>query len=356
MNKVFGLLFLSLLIISFPALSADTSLPSVVIVTTGGTIAEKADPKTGAAVPAVSGDELVGAVPGLSKIANIRVENFMNIDSSQMTPEIWAKLSRRVDEILKDPEVAGVVVTHGTDTMAVGAYFLELTLTPDKPVVFVGAMRDASDVSPDGPANLLNAVIQVCSKNAHGWGVTVTLNQFVNSARNVMKTETTNVQTFTSGEKGFLGYITGGKVLRYNDLRCRQKLPLPGTLTRVDLLTTFAGDDGAFIRHAVDRGAEGIVIEGVGAGNVNKKVFQAVQYALGKGVEVVVTSRVPLGGVYPIYGDEGGGASLVKIGAILSGDLKGGKARILLMLAEAKYRGDREKIAAVFQECGGASE
>ncbi|MFA5159328.1 MAG: asparaginase [Candidatus Omnitrophota bacterium] len=332
---------------AFPAFS-QAELPTVAIVTTGGTIAEKLDPKTGGAVPAVSGKDLLEAVPGLSKIANIKVVEFSNIDSSQMTPEMWGRLSETVDGILADPAIKGVVVTHGTDTMAEGAYFLDLTLKSDKPVVFVGAMRDASDLSPDGPANILNAVIQVCSEEAKGWGVTVTLNQYINSARDVRKTNSTNVQTFDSGEKGYLGYIVMNKVMRYNDPRPRQKLPLPSALPKVALLTTFAGDDGAFVRNAVDQGARGIVIEGVGAGNVNAQVYGAVKYALGKGVAVVITTRVYHSGVWPMYGDQGGGAMLEKTGAILGGDLTGPKARILLMLALAQAEGGPAELKNYF--------
>lgn len=323
-------------------------LPNVVIVTTGGTIAETKDPKTGAAIPTVSGDDLIAAVPGLSKIANIDVVNFSNIDSSQMTPEIWAKLSKTVDDILKNPKVTGVVITHGTDTMSEGAYFLDLTLTGDKPVVFVGSMRDASDLSPDGPANILNAVTQVCSKEARNWGVTVTLNQYICSARDVRKTQTTNVQTFNSGEKGYLGYISMGKVYRFNEALHRQKIPLPENLPNVVLITEYAGSDGSLVKYAVDSGAKGIVVEGVGAGNVNAKTYEAIKYALSKGIPVVVTSHVYNGAVYPIYGDPGGGATLEKDGAILAGDLISPKACILLMLALPYVNGDNNKLMEIF--------
>lgn len=341
----------------FPAI-ADTAnktaerpaLPDVVIVTTGGTIAEATDPRTGAAIPTLTGDALIAAVPGLAKIANIKVVNFSNIDSSQMTPDIWAKLSKKVDEVLKDPKVAGVVVTHGTDTMVEGAYFLDLTLAGKKPVVFVGAMRDATDLSADGPANILNAVTQVCSKEAQGWGVTVTLNQYICSARDVRKTQTTNVQTFDSGEKGYLGYICMGKVHRFNESLHRQKLPLPDKLPNVVLISEYAGTDGSLLRYAVDSGADGIVIEGVGAGNVCSKTYDSIKYALKKGIPVVVTTRVYNGAVYPIYGDEGGGATLEKAGVILAGDLTSSKARILLMLAIPHAKGDANKIREIFRQ------
>ncbi len=328
---------------------AQAELPTVAIVSTGGTIAEKVDPKTGGAVPALSGKDLTSAVPGLGKLANIEVTNFCNIDSSQMSPEIWANLSKKVDEVLADPRVKGAVITHGTDTMAEGAYFLDLTLKSDKPVVFVGAMRDASDLSPDGPANIYNAVLQVLSDEAKDWGVTVTLNNYINSARDVRKTNSVNVQTFLSGEKGYLGYISMGKVLRYNDRLDRQKFPLPEKLPKVVLLQTYSGADGSLLRYAVDQGAEGIVIEGVGAGNVNAEVFKAVQYALKKNVAIVLTTRVYYGGAFPIYGDQGGGRTMQEAGVIMGGNLTGPKARILLIMALPEVKSDNSKLQKYFK-------
>ena len=341
--------FIIAALIIFLSFSVFADLPKVVIVTTGGTIAEKTDPKTGSAVPAVSGDDLIKAVPGLEKIANIEVVNFSNIDSSQMTPEMWANLSKKVDEILKRSDVKGVVVTHGTDTMAEGAYFLDITVQSDKPVVFVGAMRDASDLSPDGPANIMNAVIQASSEEAKSWGVTVTLNQYINSAREVRKTETTNVQTFESGEKGYLGYIAMGKVIKFNERPRVRKFKIPEKLPNVVLLSDYAGADGSLIDYAISSGVDGIVIEAVGAGNVNELVFKAIEKALKKKIPVVITTSVYYGSVEPVYGDEGGGAMLKKSGAILAGDLATEKARLLLMLAIPEAKGNTEKLKKFFE-------
>lgn len=320
----------------------NPDLPTVVVVSTGGTIAEKTDPKTGAAVPALSGPELVKAVPDLLKVANLKVISFSNVDSSRIAPELWQSLSAVVSSILKDPKVKGVVVTHGTDTMAEGSYFLDLTVSVNKPVVFVGAMKDASDPHSDGPANLYNAVIQVCSPDAKNWGVTVTMNQYVNSARAVRKTNTTNIQTFESGEKGYLGYISEGKVFRLNDRLRRQLLPLPKKLPRVDIVMSYSGADGSLLRHAVDSGAKGIVVQGVGAGNVNPDIYEAIKYAINKKVAVVVTTDVYYGWVTPVYGGQGGGATLKKAGAVMGGDLSARKARILLMLALPQVSGMAE--------------
>lgn len=339
-----------LLLFSFVITSAapGTELPLVWVVSTGGTIAEKIDPATGAAVPAVSGADLIKAVPGLQKVARIKVFPLCNIDSSHMTPEIWRQLALKVNELLADPGVKGVVVTHGTDTMAEGAFFLELTVTSRKPVVFVGAMRNASELSPDGPANIMNAVLQVCSDAATDWGVTVTLNNYVNSAWHVKKTQSTNLQTFVSGPYGYLGYIIMGKVQRNNDQPRTLKFPIPDKLPKVISLTTFAGDDGSLIRRAIEEGARGLVIEGVGSGNVNPDVAGAIKEALGKKIPVIITTRVEWGGVVPAYGDVGGGEYLQKMGAVLGGQLDVFKARLLLMLALAQKDFSVDKLKTYF--------
>lgn len=341
--------FMTILLIAAwaPPSPAAGRPPLVVVVTTGGTIAQCTDPQTGTLVPAVSGDKLVRAVPGLDKLARVEVQEFCNIDSSHMTPAKWAALSRKLASILARPEVAGVVVTHGTDTMAEGAFFLDVTLRSEKPVVLVGSMRGASELSPDGPANIYGAVLQAASPLARGWGVTVTLNQYVWAARCVRKTRTNTVQTFNCGWRGFLGSIMGGKLRRLHGRPAQPHLPLPQRLAKVTLLTTFAGDDGAMIRAAVGQGARGIVLEALGEGNVDPEVFAAVKEALAAKVAVVITSRVPYEPVRAGYGDVGGGKQLEEAGAIMSRELRGPKARLLLMLALPQVK-DPAKLRALF--------
>ena len=340
------ILFLSFYIVP---LSAAQTLPKVVIVTTGGTVAMKYDSATGGVVPAVSGKDLIEAVPGIDKIANLQTVEFCNIDSSHMTPTLWRDLSKKVQSILSRPDVNGVVVTHGTDTMAEAAFFLETVLKSRKPVVFVGAMRSASDLSSDGPANIYNAVLQVTSPNAQEWGVTLTMNQYINSARHVRKTNTTNVQTFNSGEYGYLGYIVGDKVVKFNSIETKKKLAIPTKIPLVRVFTTYAGDDAKPIIESIDNGVKGLVIEGVGAGNVNKEVFSAIKYAISKKVPVVVSSRVANGAVYALYGDEGGGSSLIKAGAFLAGDLTTDKARLLLLIALAQPDMTHDRLKRLFE-------
>ena len=175
-------------------------LPTVAIIATGGTIAMKIDPATNAPVPALSGEDLISAVPKLKEIANVKVIEFSNVPSDYMGPDLWPGLVRKVDEVLADPAITGAVISHGTDTLDQTAYFLDLAVRSDKPVVAVGAQRNASDWDTDGPRNLLNAVRQVTSEKARGMGVTITMNNYINAARDARKTHTSNVQTFTSGD------------------------------------------------------------------------------------------------------------------------------------------------------------
>lgn len=309
----------------------SSQLPNVTVVLTGGTILEVNNAQ-GVSVPATSVEDILNVIPEIKHIANIHLIPFSNIDSSQMTPELWKKLSVVVNEAIQNSDTKGVVVVHGTDTMAEGAYFLDLTVNTNKPVVFVGAMRNASNPYSDGPLNLINAITQVVSDNSQNWGVTVTLNNYIHSARFVRKTESTNVQAFSSGNQGILGYIVERKILRVNNRSYREILPIPKILPKIDLIEDYSGFDGSFIRYAADHGADGIVVDGFGSGNVNAEVFKAIEYAINKGIAVVITTRVFSGGVFPLYGDLGGGKSLQEAGAIVAGDLPAPKARLLLML------------------------
>lgn len=307
-------------------------LPTIAVIFTGGTISQMPD-HNGILVSALSGVELVRNHPVIRDIARIKLVEYSNIDSIQMHPSHWLQISKIANNFLRQPDIAGVVIVHGTDTMVEGAYFLDLTIDSKKPVVFTGAMKDAANNSFDGIANLYDAMMQAISKEAYNWGVTITLNQYVNSARDVYKMHSTNRQAFCSGEKGYLGYIERGKVRRFRDRIDKLYIPLPKEqLAEVALIKTYAGDDGSLLSAAVAAKFQGIVIEGFGSGSVNLSVSKAINYAISKKTPVVVTSETCNGGVDPVYGSAGGSAALKKLGAILGEDLSGNKARLLLML------------------------
>ncbi len=338
-------------IVAASDVKADT-LPLVAVVSTGGTIAEKIDPATGAAVPALSGADLMEAVPGASSIARIKLVEYSNIDSSQMTPALMLGLAHKVQALADDPEISGIIVTHGTDTMEETCYFLDLVLQTDKPVVFVGAQHNASDPSPDGPANLANALVQAVSPKARGMGVTVNMNQYVCAAQDVRKTNTDNLMTFKSEDAGFLGYVDFGKFRPYRRPADHLSFPLPpkdSVIPEVMLFTLYAGADGRYIRLAVDSGAKGIVVAGFGLGNVNASVYEAIRYARSKNLPVVVSSRCYNGRTYPVYGGPGGGKTMADDNVIFSGGRIPSKSRILLLLALMQTN-DIQQIRTYFQD------
>ena len=228
-------------------------LPTVALLATGGTIASRQDPTKGGYAPALSGEDLVSAVPAIKKIAQIQVEQISNIPSQDITPEIWVRLASRVNDLLAQPEVAGVVVTHGTNTLEETAYFLDLATTGAKPVILVGAQRAASDPDSDGPRNLLDAVRVAVSSEAVAKGVMVVMNGQINAARDVTKTNTNRVETFRGLEFGELGTVDAEKVRFYRAPLRRQTLPLdPRTqLPRVDIVPSYAGADGLLVRALV---------------------------------------------------------------------------------------------------------
>jgi L-asparaginase len=323
--------------------------PKIAVVATGGTIAMKLDPTTHAPVPALSGEDLVSAVPKLKDIATIKVTEFSNVPSDYMGPDRWPALSRKIDEILADPEIRGAIVLHGTDTLDQTAYFLDLTLKSEKPVVLVGAQRNASDWDADGSRNLLNAARQILADGSTGAGVTVTLNHHINAAREVRKTHTSNVETFNSGDAGFLGYVDEDRVIFSRKSLRRQTLPLPERMPRVDLVSMYAGADGSQVRHAAATGAEAIVVEAYGWGNMNAEMHDAIVDVIAKGVPVIVATKVYNGRALPVYGFKGGGNTLLKAGAVFADDLTPDKARILTLIALPASK-DRAALQALFDK------
>ena len=308
--------------------------PVCQVITTGGTIAMKIDPVRNAPVPALSGDDLLASVPELTKVTRVRVEGLFNIPSNYINPELWITLQRSVVNALANDEVAGVVITHGTDTMEETAYFLDLTVPGEKPIVLVGAQRNASERDSDGPRNLLNAARLCVSSEARGRGVMIAMNGQVNAAREARKTHTSDVETFKSGDAGFLGVVDQDRVVFYRAPARRLQVTLTGgPLPRVEIVPMYAGADGTLLRAAVAAGAKGVVVQALGWGNVNVPLYNAIKEAVGRGVVVVISTRVPNGRVLPVYGFEGGGKTLKDAGAIFADDLSPQKARILLMLA-----------------------
>ena len=334
------------------ALWGQDPLPTVVVLSTGGTIASTRGQREEGFSSSLSGEQLVAAVPGLDRVARVEVQNVANVGSTNLTPVLWLELHRRATEALARREVAGVLVTHGTDTMEETAYFLDLTVPGAKPVVLVGAMRAATEPDADGPRNLLDGARVAVSEEARGMGTLVVLNGEIHAAREVTKTHSLAVETFGTPEFGALGVVNADVVRFYRAPLRRQTLALPpglDQLPRVDIVPNYVGVDGRLIRGLLREGpVDGLVVEAAGAGNIAAPLFQAVREAREAGVAVAVASRTHGGRVLPLYAGGGGGTTLHGLGCVFTDNLSSQKARVLLMVALTHTR-DPEELRGFFE-------
>lgn len=344
---------LVLLCLAAAAAAQAQQLPNVVILATGGTIAGTGATSTttvGYTAAKVGVDALIAAVPELKKVANVRGEQVMQIASENMNNDAWLKLAKRVNTLLAQSDVDGIVITHGTDTIEETAYFLDLVVKSRKPVVIVGAMRPSTAISADGPINLYNAVLLAGSKEAIGKGVLVTLNDQINAGREVTKTNTSTTDTFKTPELGFLGYIQGSKPYFYRQSTRKNTVDTPfdimnlDKLPQVDIVYGYANMNPIALNAFVAAGAQGIIHAGVGDGSLNNTVVPSLTEARKKGVVIVRSSRVGQGIVA-----RNGEADDDKLDFVVSDTLNPQKARILLMLALTKTT-DTKEIQKMFWE------
>jgi L-asparaginase len=315
--------------------------PKVVIVATGGTIAGAAATQTEAGYQsgAVGVDILINAVPQLKDVAEVTGEQIASIGSQDMNDEVWLKLGKRVNEILAQPDVAGVAITHGTDTMEETSYFLNLVVKSDKPVVLTGSMRPSTAMSADGPLNIYNAVAIAADPKARGRGVMVAVDDDIHSGHDIIKFHSTDVATMRSGEAGLLGATLFGKNTWYRTPSCvhtrASEFSIAGVtkLPRVDIIYAHANMSPDIITSAVQKGAKGIVFAGVGDGNMTAPALEAAKAAIKKGVVVVRSSRTN-GGIIrrniEVNDDD--------LGTVASMELNPAKARVLLQLALLKSK------------------
>jgi L-asparaginase len=321
----------------------------VKLVFTGGTISMEVDPVIGAAIPVLSGEQILSNVRGLDEIADFEISNFAKLPGPHMTPGIMLELAEEVKMMLADDDICGVVITHGTDTLEETAYCLDLLIDSPKPVAVVGAMRNSSELGWDGPPNLISAVRAATCEAARGLGVLVVMNDEINAASEVTKTHTESIGTFQSPDFGLLGIVDKDRVLILRRPAFQEHIETSVIDTRVDLIKMAAGVDDRLIRYAVDSGAHGLVIEALGRGNIPAYALPGIEYATKRGLPVVIVSRCLRGRVLDTYGYSGGGHELRKMGAILGGYLSGQKARIKLMLALG-FTHDLKEIHAIFEK------
>ncbi|WP_445142034.1 type II asparaginase [Campylobacter sp.] len=324
--------------------------PTIYILATGGTIAGSGSGAldTSYTSGTVTVDKLIAAVPEINKIATIKGEQISNIGSQEMNNEVWFKLANRVNELLTSGKADGVVITHGTDTMEETAYFLNLVVKSDKPIVMVGAMRSSSSLSADGPLNIFNAVNVAIDKETAGKGVVVTMNDEIHAAREVTKTNTTGVETFKSPNAGKIGTVFYGKVkyymnpVRKHTVNSAFDITKIKELPRVDIIYSHANDNPDFANVAIKNGAKGIISAGMGNGNPFPTVLEALGEGVKKGVVVVRDSRVGSGET-----TLNGEVDDSKYGFLASDNLNAQKARVLLMLALTQTN-DKAKIQEFF--------
>jgi L-asparaginase len=311
-------------------------MKNILIVFTGGTFSMKIDESAKAAVPFYHGRDLVAKIPEAEKLANISVFEFGNFPGPHMTPELMLELSKKIKSFVIQKEVDGIIVTHGTDTLEETAYFLDLTVKTEKPIVVIGAMKTSSEPDWDGPRNLIDAIHICNNKNSMNIGVLVCLNGEINAASEVTKTHTEDIETFHSLDFGALGFVDRGRVI-YNRLpRKLETIDTDEVNPNVDLIKVYAGMNDKFFRLSADSGVEGVVVEAMGVGNVPPAVFEGVKYIIDKNIPVVLVSRCPAGETLDIYGYPGAGKWLKQLGVIFSEYLNGQKARIKTILALGK--------------------
>lgn len=322
---------------------------TIQVIFTGGTISMQIDPAIGAAVPALAGDQILSTVTHLDPDIQTRTFDFSRIPGPHVTPQVMWDLAQTVDRFLADPAIDGVVITHGTDTLEETAYFLQLVLRSEKPVVFTGAMRNSSELGFDGPANLRDAIQVAAFPAARGLGVLVCMNEQILAAAEATKTHTEEAGTFQSPNFGPLGIVDMGRVLLYRRPIFRENVPATGIEAPVDLFKMYTGADDRMIRYAVDSGAQGLVIEALGRGNVPPAVVPGIAHAVAEGLPVVITSRAQRGRVLDAYGYDGAGKMLRNMGVIFADHLNSQKARIKLMLALSVTR-DLTQVRKYFEK------
>jgi L-asparaginase len=318
------------------------TIKKVAVVFNGGTITMKVDPRIQAAVPTLTGEEIMSMVTGIEKFAQVESYTFSNLPGPHMTPETMLELSQYIQKLLVREDISGVVVTHGTDTLEETAYLLDLTIDNEKPVVVTGSMRNSSELGYDGPANLAASICTVISDEAKNRGVLVCLNDELNCASEVTKANSMSLDTFKSPNFGPIGIVDSNQVIFYRDSLKKHHILTESIESKVDLIKCAAGMNSKYIDFCLNEGSEGLVIEAMGRGNIPPYMVDGVKRAIEKGIPVVLVSRCFQGRVLDSYGYTGGGKELRNIGVIFGDNLPGQKARIKLMVALGKTRSLKE--------------
>lgn len=323
-------------------------MKKILVVFTGGTFSMMIDRSTGGAIPRYSGGELLDMIPEAKRLAEIEYYDFGKYPGPHITPKLMLQLSQKIKQLLAKKHYDGVIVTHGTDTLEETAYFLDLTINADIPIVMIGSMKNSSEPDWDGPRNLIDAIHICLNDNSKNLGVLVCLNGEINAASEVTKIYSDSVESFKSLDFGSLGFVQNGRVI-YNRLpHYLEKIETDVIDDNVDMLTVYAGMNEKFFKFSADSGASGIVVEALGVGNVPPPAFEGIKYAVQNKIPVVLTSRCPAGETDYIYSYPGAGKHLHDLGVIFADYINGQKARIKLIIVLGKTR-DINQIRKYFE-------
>ena len=318
------------------------------LIATGGTIAYKFDEAVGASVPAVTGADLIEAVPQLADLAEIDVLQLSNVGSPVLTPEDFLRYARECARVAGSGEADGIVLTMGTATLAECAYMLHLLLDQEIPVVVTGAMRVHSHPSPDGPGNLLDSGIAAISAQTRGWGVLVCANGELHDPREAVKSNSIDLAAFSSPGFGPVGFVRNGQAEMFRRPTIKEHIPVDEIRAKVSIVQAVEGDDGKLV-DAASEFSDGIVLVGFAPGCVPPTMMPAIERAASRGIAMVLVTRSYGGslGVGVYERSDGGIEHLMELGVLLGGSLRAAKAQIKLMLALSATR-DPNRLQELF--------
>lgn len=308
-------------------------MKKIAVIFNGGTISMKIDKNLNAAVPSLSGDEIISMTKDINTFAELEIHTFSSLPGPHITPEIMLKLCEFIKSFISRKDIDGIVVTNGTDTLEETAFFLDLTLKTSKPIIVTGAMRNISELGYDGGSNITASVCAAISEDAMNRGVLVCLNGEINCASEVTKESTLSLNTFKSPNFGPLGIVDNNKAIFYRKNSPKTTYSIIKLETKVDIIKCFSGSDSSYINYSIHNNSKGIVLEALGRGNVPKDMLSGIKKAIEKDIPIVLVSRCYKGRVNYSYGYEGGGKTLQNMGVIFSDTIPSQKARIKLIVA-----------------------
>lgn len=321
----------------------------IVLIFTGGTISMKIDDSNHTVIPALSATEIMSNLLQSDLYKDLETIEFSKVPSPSITPKMMLDLSILIEKYLSTDDYDGAVLVHGTDTLEETAFFLDILHSSKKPVVVTGSMKSSSELGYDGINNLVSSILVAKSKDAYDKGVLVVMNDQINAASEVTKSNTLSLDTFKSLDYGPLGIVDSKQVIFHRKVSyTRTHIQTNSFVQNVILIKAYAGMDSSYLSYLASQDStKGVVIEALGRGNLPPDTLTGISDLIRKGIPIVITSRCPSGRVLDTYGYVGGGKHLTKLGCILAPNLNGQKARILLMLALSKIN-DLSSLKQIF--------